>query len=190
MRLSPASRQACFIRQVFVLLAGVILVGLPAVRAGAAGAEGDRFQDALAVDTVNVEANIHAVMIPFAGGLVVRDVGLEWAIETAANCYDRIKAMPRYHAVLDMCVAVDIALAQWVQGLQDERPDLYAQHMKVSARDFGNATLERVLSNLQQSGLGADEAYKRAQQLGQIGTRELWRQVQAILARGQGGKTE
>ena len=187
MHLCPAASGPAFrVLWIVPLLAALCLGSLPARATG----ESERFQDALAADTVNVETNIRAVMIPFAGGLVVPDTGLNWAIEAATSCYDKIKGMPRYHAALDMCVAIDIALAQWVQDLQDQRPDLYAKRMTVSAAEFGNAALGRVLGNLQQSGLGADDAYKRAQQLGGIGTRELWQQVQAILARRRGGKPE
>ncbi|MFN3402075.1 MAG: hypothetical protein ACK4Z4_17175 [Ferrovibrio sp.] len=132
-------------------------------------------------EITDTRQDIRAVIPAFAGSLV--DVSIDFASSQVASCYRQIDTMPRRQAMTDVCIALDVALAMWVQALYDERPKAYAREMKVTPNEFGDAALGRALEHLQGRGLERQVALQRAIELGGIAYRDLLAEVNVIMDR-------
>lgn len=132
-------------------------------------------------EIADTRQNILKVIQPFAGGLV--DIGIDFASSEVTRCYERIESMQNRKPMTDVCIALDVALAMWVQALYNERPKAYAREMKITPNEFGDAALTRALNHLQGDGLERQAALQRAIELGGIAYRDLLIEVNRILDR-------
>lgn len=132
-------------------------------------------------DVTDTRQNIRAVMPAFAGSII--DVSIEFASSHVERCYQEVDARQRRHAMTEVCVGLDIALALWVRDMHSQRPKAYAREVKVTPDEFGNAAMSRSLHYLQELGMAYDPALKRVIELGRMAYADLLAEANRIADR-------